>query len=224
MSSSSDFLVPDGQYPPFAVVTDYDHAAWIIIPTALGFVCTLFFAGVRILVRRAISDGSALDDYLLYGATGLAMIQSSLVLGACSNGLGKALDLISPAELGGLQNMYYTSNLFFIMAIGLAKISVVRLLHRISRSEQHRLVFNIATGLIGAWIVASVFALALQCDLHHPWISVDQKCPGMVSFRTTRYSQTHFTNRAPACTLVKHQRFGHCTRGWNYRPSCLFII
>lgn len=179
MSSSSDFLVPDGQYPPFAVVTDYDHAAWIIIPTALGFVCTLFFAGVRILVRRAISDGSALDDYLLYGATGLAMIQSSLVLGACSNGLGKALDLISPAELGGLQNMYYTSNLFFIMAIGLAKISVVRLLHRISRSEQHRLVFNIATGLIGAWIVASVFALALQCDLHHPWISVDQKCPGM---------------------------------------------
>lgn len=121
-----------------------------------------------------------MDDYVLYAATVLAIIQSSIVLGACSKGLGKAVDLVSPEAQDEVQKMYYTSNLFFLMAIGLSKISVVCFLYRISRVLKHRRVFNIAMALIVAWTIGSLLAIALQCDLRHPWISVDEECPGIV--------------------------------------------
>ena len=181
MSSKSGSTVPEGQYPSFAAVTPNNHAAWIIIATALSLVCGLFFCGLRVLARSAISDDFGSDDYMLYAATVLATTQSSIILGACSKGLGKAVDLVPLEAQNEVQKMYYTSNLFFIMAIGLSKISVVRLLHRISRIKQHRLVFNIAVGLIAVWTIASLLAIALQCDLQHPWTSVEEECPGIVS-------------------------------------------
>ena len=181
MSSMSGPRVPEGQYPPFAVVAPNDHAAWIIIATAHGLVCSLFFGGLRVLVRSTISDRNSLDDYLLYIATILATIQSSIIFGACSKGLGKAVDLVSPEGQNEVQSMYYASNLFFIMAIGLSKISIVHLLHRISPIKQHKLVFNIGMGLIAAWTIGSVLAIALQCNLQHPWTIIEEKCPGIVT-------------------------------------------
>jgi len=183
MGSKSGPTVPEGQYPPFAVVTPDDHAAWILIATALGLACFLFFGTIRAIVRSTLGHGFGIDDYMLYAATVLASIQSSIILGACSKGLGKAVDLVSPEAQDEVQKMYYTSNLFFIMAIGPCKISVVCFLHRISQMKQHRLVFNIAIGLIAAWTIGSLLATALQCNLRHPWISIDEECPGIVRSR-----------------------------------------
>lgn len=181
MSSNSGLSVPEGQYPPFTTVTPNDHTAWILIPTAVGLTWFLFFGCLRVLVRLTFSYGFGLDDYTLHAATVLATIQSSIILGACSKGLGKAVDLVSPGAQDKVQMMYYTSNLFFILATGVSKISVVCFLHRISQINKHRLVFNIAIGLVGAWTIGSLLATALQCNLRHPWISVDEECPDIVS-------------------------------------------
>jgi hypothetical protein len=182
MSSQTGFQVPPGQYPPFAVVTPNDHTAWILIVTALGIACFLFFGSMRALVRFSFGHGFGLDDYILYSATALAVIQSSIVLGACSKGLGKALRLVSPEAQVEVQRMYYASNILFILAIGLSKISVVCFLRRISRTNaKHKIAFNTAIALIAAWTFGSVLAIALQCNLGHPWITVNQKCPGIVS-------------------------------------------
>ena len=181
MSSQYGPTVPEGQYPPFAVVTPKDHAVWILIATSLGIACFLFFGGLRVLLRWTLGHGFGMDDYMLYAATILAIIQSSIILGACSKGLGKAVDLVSPGAQDEVQKMYYTSNLFFITAVGLSKISVMCFLRRISRVRHHRLVFNTTIGLITAWIIGSLLAVALQCNLQHPWISVHEACPGIVS-------------------------------------------
>lgn len=181
MSSEYSPVVPEGQSPPFAVVTPNDHAAWILIATALGLACFLFFGGIRTLVRGTISHGFGVDDYVLYAATALAVIQSSIILGACSKGLGKAVDLVSPEAQDEVQKMYYTSNLFFIVAVGLSKVSVVSFLRRISRMKEHRLVFSISMGFIAAWTFGSLLGIALQCNMRHPWISIDEECPGIVS-------------------------------------------
>src|SRR5271155_4676800 len=123
-SPSTGFSVPSGQNPPFAVVTDTNHTAWIIIATALGLACVLLFSCIRIFVRCTISPGVGLDDAFLAAATvslknsvvptGLlgalihrptplcadhelqivAVIQSSILLGACSDGLGKSIELL----------------------------------------------------------------------------------------------------------------------------------
>ena len=64
---SSLITTPPGQYPPFTIVTDTDHTAWIVIATALGIPIILVFGISRIFVRRAAGIG--LDDTLLALAT-----------------------------------------------------------------------------------------------------------------------------------------------------------
>ena len=61
----ASFPVPDGQYPPFEVVTDVNHAAWIIITTALGLSLVLLFSGIRIFTRYTSSPRVGLDEVLL---------------------------------------------------------------------------------------------------------------------------------------------------------------
>lgn len=173
--------IPEGYSPPFAIVSPEDHEAWILIATALGLVCILFFAGIRVLVRYTISRGFGWDDHTLLAATGLAIIQAALIFGACQKGFGKSLNLVAEDNYDGVQSLWYAAELLFILALGLAKISVVFFLLRISRVKEHRLAFYIAIGLMAAWTLASFFAIALQCNLAHPWMNVGENCTGMVS-------------------------------------------
>lgn len=175
-----EYSIPEGFSPPLAVVTENDHTGWIYISAILGLCCFLVFAGVRLLVRSMFTGSFGNDDYFFYAATGVAIIQTGIILGGCSAGLGKSVDLLSDQALVQVQKIYYTSNLFFIGAVGLSKMSVIAFLHRTSQMRSHRLVFNTATGLVGAWIVASIFALAFQCDLSHPWVAAGEQCPGSV--------------------------------------------
>jgi hypothetical protein len=139
---------------------------------------------IRVLVRTTLTNGLGIDDYLLFTATILAIIQSAIVLAASAKGLGKTIDLMPSSAQQTVQEMYYTSNLFMLLSLGLAKISVVYFLHRISRMKQHRIVFNTAMGVIAACTIGSVFAIALQCNFHHPWFTVGENCPGIVSIFT----------------------------------------
>lgn len=182
MSTNYGPVVPEGQHPPFAVVTPDDQSAWVIIAATLGLVCSLFFGGLRYFVRRTIDGEFGLDDYTLGAATVLAFIQSSIILGACSKGLGKSIDILSLGAQNEAQGMYYASNLFFIIIIGLSKISVVAFLLRLSPYKpHHKLVFVSAIAVLAAWTVASLFTVALQCNLQHAWLSVNEECTGTVS-------------------------------------------
>ena len=76
--------------------------------------------------------------------------------------------------------LYYTSNIFFFLGLGLSKLSVVMLLLRITPRLRHKRVFYAVAVFVGAWTGAAILALALQCDLAHPWTTLDQRCPGSV--------------------------------------------
>ena len=62
-------VIPPGYSPPYAVVTEDDHTAWIVIAASLGLACALLFGGIRILLRSTICPGVGLDDYLIGAAT-----------------------------------------------------------------------------------------------------------------------------------------------------------
>lgn len=62
-------VIPPGYSPPFAVVTENDHTAWIVIATSLGLACALLFGGIRILLRSTICPGVGLDDCIIGAAT-----------------------------------------------------------------------------------------------------------------------------------------------------------
>ncbi|KAK5069183.1 hypothetical protein LTR64_008663 [Lithohypha guttulata] len=169
-------IVPEGQHAPFAVVTPDQHAAWIIIATAVGMSCSLFFGLIRFGVRKWIAPKFGLDDYTLGGSSALMVIQSAILLGACSNGLGNSIDLITEEAQAKVQSLYYASNLFFILALGLSKVSVVFFLRRISRAKHHKLAYDVVIGLHVLWTVGSFLALALQCDLSSPWTVIGRDC------------------------------------------------
>jgi hypothetical protein len=61
--------VPSGYAPPFQVVDDQHHGAWIIIVGALGLVVSLVSFLIRLYVRLVLSPPLAYDDFVLLGAT-----------------------------------------------------------------------------------------------------------------------------------------------------------
>ncbi|KIX04901.1 uncharacterized protein Z518_05772 [Rhinocladiella mackenziei CBS 650.93] len=175
---SSGVPIPSGYSLPFAVVTDNDHTAWIIIAAAIGLSWILLFAGIRIFIRRTISPGFGFDDGFIAAATTVGIIELSIILAACSKGLGKSIDIVPLENRPTVQEMYYTSNLLFIISLGLSKLSVVFFLLRLTHVKWHRIVFISATGLLTAWTIGSLFAIALQCNLTKPWIMAGERCTG----------------------------------------------
>ncbi len=79
-----------------------------------------------------------------------------------------------------LEQMYYTGELFFVIALGLSKISMSFFLLRLTMYKKHRQVYYVVAGLLGAWTVASLFAIAFKCNIDHPWIILNAKCSGEV--------------------------------------------
>jgi hypothetical protein len=67
-NSGSGILVPPGHYPPFAVVTESDHTAWIIIAAALGLCWVLLFTAIRVFIRPS-RHGLDLDEYAIAAST-----------------------------------------------------------------------------------------------------------------------------------------------------------
>ena len=67
--SASSTQIPPGYAPPYAVVTEDDHSAWLIIAMVLGLTLSLLFATFRIVVRRGDTMGGGRDDVVLALAT-----------------------------------------------------------------------------------------------------------------------------------------------------------
>lgn len=105
MGEPAQFVVPEGYYPPFAVISDEDQGGWIIIATAIGMAMALLSTAIRIYVKIISRQQGGLDDVLLATGTVFAFIQQSVVLGGCSKGLGRAVSLLSASELRSVEKV-----------------------------------------------------------------------------------------------------------------------
>jgi len=143
-----------------------DYSAWIIIAIALGLTSSIVFGAIRVFVRQTISLQYVLDDYTLAAATVLAVIQSSIVLEACTKGLAKSVDLLSSEAQTEVQRMYYISNLLFILALNLSKSAVVFRLRRLSRARKYEIVFDVVNVVIVLWTIGSFSLLHYNVTSH----------------------------------------------------------
>jgi hypothetical protein len=66
---TSEFPIPEGYSPPFAIVTDTDHTAWLLIAATLSLCMILLFGIIRAFIRWTVSTGLGLDDAFLLAAT-----------------------------------------------------------------------------------------------------------------------------------------------------------
>ena len=76
----------------------------------------------------------------------------------------------------------YVTDIFYLLTLWLTKCSVALLFLRLSPDRNHMISSYAFLGSSTVFLVASIFAVCLRCDLAAPWLFADQQCPGLVSF------------------------------------------
>ncbi|KXT03957.1 hypothetical protein AC578_9290 [Pseudocercospora eumusae] len=179
MGHSSEFTVPAGYYPPFAIITKDDHGGWIIIATALGLALALLSIAIRCYVKLISKQRTGMDDGLLATGVMFAFIQESVILAACARGLGRSVGLLDQSSLRYVEKSFYTSQLFAILALSLCKCSIATFIIGLTPQTSIRRILLVFIGVVILWTVAALFALALQCDLEKPWTLATNRCSGI---------------------------------------------
>jgi hypothetical protein len=75
----------------------------------------------------------------------------------------------------------YASDIEFALAHCCAKVSVALLLRRLGRERLYTRICDVVSIAIAVWGVASTLAIALKCDLIHPWL-LNDRCINVVSY------------------------------------------
>ncbi|KAJ5129304.1 uncharacterized protein N7515_005343 [Penicillium bovifimosum] len=168
--------VPPGQSPPFEVVDEFHHGAWVIITAALGLVVTLVCLLIRLYVRLMLIPPFARDDWILLGATAIAVLQSSLIFYACSRGLGTSISLLKDGRLHQIQALLATSDVISLIIIYLSKCCVVAIYLRLTPQKPHNRASWATLALCTAWVIPAVFIILVNCELNTPWRSDGGQC------------------------------------------------
>jgi len=86
-----------------------------------------------------------------------------------------------------IAQIYYASNVFYILSLGLSRIAMVVFIRQLTPVEQHRRALSVLAAIIAAWTVAACVAVALQCDLGEPWLLHRRCARGWVCDKLTRH-------------------------------------
>ena len=76
--------------------------------------------------------------------------------------------------------LYYASNLLFVIPLALSKAAVACFLLRLTPVDAQRRAIMTLLSVVAVWGVALFLAITLSCDLSHPWTIVGQRCIGYV--------------------------------------------
>ncbi|KAF4260989.1 hypothetical protein LV164_000063 [Aspergillus fumigatus] len=190
--------VRPGQSPPFQVVDDLHHGAWIVITAAFGLVVSLVCLLIRVYVRLALSPPFAYDDYVLLGATVVAIVQSTLIFVAVSEGFGTSIDLLVQEQINRIQTVRqpasYTardstltsiqlvtiSDILYLITIYVSKCCVVGIYLRLTPQKTHNRISWATLILCTLWIIPSALILAVNCEMNRPWKTSGGQCRNLL--------------------------------------------
>jgi hypothetical protein len=110
---------------------------------------------------------------------GIGLSATAVVLSF--EGLGTAGPLMLD-QIDLLIKGYYASEILYVAAIGLTKLSILVLFYNVVAMQRtiRRIVMAFGV-LVSAWTIASVMAIAFQCELPRPWDITSLECSNMVS-------------------------------------------
>ncbi|CAG7927072.1 unnamed protein product [Penicillium olsonii] len=171
--------VPPGQSPPFEVVDELHHGAWLIITAALGLVFSLVSFLIRLYVRLFLIPPFARDDWVLLGATAVAVLQATLVFYACSRGFGTSISLLEDGRLDHIQALIATSDIIALIIIYLSKCCVVAIYLRLTPQKRHNRASWAVLALCTIWVIPAIFIVLVNCELNTPWRAGGGQCPDL---------------------------------------------
>jgi len=116
---------------------------------------------------------------LCFAAAIFCIIQCALVWSGVIQGNGKNIDLLDSKHLEHVQKIQYATDIFYIVILYLSRASIIFLLERL-QGLGLKPIWKISFAVLSLWFVASVFAVALKCDLSQPWIEYNAQCSGLL--------------------------------------------
>ncbi|KAJ5669388.1 hypothetical protein N7462_010458 [Penicillium macrosclerotiorum] len=171
--------VPPGQSPPFEVVDEYHHGAWIIITVALGLVVSVVCFLIRLYVRLMLIPPFARDDFVLLGATIVAGVQSTLIFYACSLGFGTSMIFLDDTRLNQIQTLIAISDTIALIILFLSKGCVLAIYLRLTPQKPHNRASWATLALCTAWLIPAVLILLVNCELNKPWRTQGGECKNL---------------------------------------------
>ncbi|KAL4932668.1 uncharacterized protein BDV17DRAFT_169745 [Aspergillus undulatus] len=168
--------VPPGNSPPFQVVDELHHGAWVIITVALGLVLFLVSFLIRLYVRLALHPPFGKDDYVLLGATIIAIIQAALLFEACTRGLGTSIDLLKDGDVNAVQRLIIVSDTLYLITLYTTKCCVVGIYLRLTPQRLHNRASWGTLLLCTLWVVPAILILTINCGLNTPWKGTGGQC------------------------------------------------
>ncbi|KAL3429170.1 hypothetical protein BDV09DRAFT_203264 [Aspergillus tetrazonus] len=172
--------VPPGYSPPFQVVDDLHHGAWVIIVVALGLVFSLVSFLIRLYVRLALHPPLGKDDYVLLGATIIAVVQATLIFEACAKGLGTSIDLLDEGDVNIIQVLIITSDILYLITLYTTKCCVVGIYLRLTPQKIHNRASWATLLLCTLWVVPAILILSVNCGLNRPWEGTGGQCENLL--------------------------------------------
>ncbi|KAF6530300.1 hypothetical protein HZS61_001612 [Fusarium oxysporum f. sp. conglutinans] len=146
----------------FSPVTFNDHAGKLWIVTILSLIYTSLIALARAYIKYKMFG---FDDVLFAAATVLHLAQALAVFIGLSNGLGKFNSITPPEQWGISSKCTIASVILCLLALSLAKCSVLALIHRIisSKPGKNKMVCVMLMMFTGLWGVGSSLAWLVNC-------------------------------------------------------------
>ncbi|KAJ5149715.1 hypothetical protein N7448_001293 [Penicillium atrosanguineum] len=159
-----------GTLPPLFDITDSDEGGYAAVAVYTLLALTLVIVVARLSTRWYIGGVLHSDDILLAVSTLFGILQSILVQLAISNGLGRKLATIGSHELVLYLKYEYAAQILLIVTVAFSKISLGLLFKNLMTSRRYLRTNQVLMGVIIAWAVGSIFALALRCSMPTPWM------------------------------------------------------
>ncbi|KAL1801315.1 hypothetical protein ACET3X_001657 [Alternaria dauci] len=159
-----------------------DRADTIRIVSWTVLVITLIAFGARQIIKGFVFRKVTIDDLFIFLAFSFGIGLSATTVISSFEGLGTAGPLtLDQTDL--LMRGYYASEIFYIAAIGFAKLSILVLFYNIVILQRiiRRIVMAFGI-LVSAWTIASVTATAFQCELPQPWDITSPRCSNQHAF------------------------------------------
>lgn len=174
----------------FAEITSTDRAGVVWVATILS----LLYSALTLLARFVIKYHSlGLDDWAILAATVAALGQYIAVFVPLRHGLGISSSVLAQDAGETLGSGVMASQIMFIIAVALTKLSVVLFIKRLLTQNLRGAWWaaNITMGLTVAWGIASVLVISVGCS---PSAAVlePEMCTGKVWFRPERLHPAQF--------------------------------
>ncbi|KAL4947813.1 hypothetical protein BDW69DRAFT_189851 [Aspergillus filifer] len=175
-----DPYVPPGYSPPFQVVDDNHHGAWVIITVAIGLVLSLVSFLIRLYVRLALHPPFGKDDYILLGATTIAIVQAALLFEACTRGLGTSIDLLEDGDVNAVQRLIIASDILYLITLYTTKCCVVGIYLRLTPQKLYNRASWGTLLLCTLWAIPAILILTINCGLNRPWKGASGQCEDLL--------------------------------------------